>query len=534
MAPIPLAQAPPKSVGSYSEWKRPEICIAFCLTLAILVSDWSRFLAGAAQLAFFDDDFYYYLQIARSLAHGHGSTFDGIHYTNGYHPLWMLVLWAICLLPQMTWLPVVTLLLCTSALLCFVLGRRSLLRTGCTPLLATLIGAFLGYMTMFVNRGGMEITLTLPLLFLLCSLRLEARLSLDGSRAVLYGLLGAAVILSRLDSILLIGPLFVTELIMIRTKSVGAALRAAGRLGIGLLPVLFYVVLNLWLFGTASPVSGQAKQLEDHPAFSAGVIITLVRYLPTAIRATVLAPAALLIALSLTRLAKTGFRGNDRAYQPLLFSLVAFPVFHLLVLASLSDWPLWNWYLYSWIAGALGACLVLCAVTACDPQPERQLPAWSMAALAGLLLLTLGSYAVQRLHLARHQDGVTFQIYQTATDLTRFASDHPGNYAMGDRAGLPGYLLHQPLLQLEGLVMDRQYLGHIRRQENLLEVLKGYRVRYYVGSSLARAGGCFLAVEPYQGGEQSPKMRATICTPPVATFHNSGGETEVFDLAAKQ
>src|SRR5262245_20471955 len=38
------------------------------------------------------DDGYYYLQIARNVARGAGSTFDGINATNGYHPLWLLTL----------------------------------------------------------------------------------------------------------------------------------------------------------------------------------------------------------------------------------------------------------------------------------------------------------------------------------------------------------------------------------------------------------------------------------------------------------
>lgn len=45
------------------------------------------------RLAFlFYDDAYYYLGIARNLAAGLGSTFDGIHATNGYHPLWCALL----------------------------------------------------------------------------------------------------------------------------------------------------------------------------------------------------------------------------------------------------------------------------------------------------------------------------------------------------------------------------------------------------------------------------------------------------------
>lgn len=37
------------------------------------------------------DDAWYYFQIARNVAGGDGSTFDGINATNGYHPLWLVV-----------------------------------------------------------------------------------------------------------------------------------------------------------------------------------------------------------------------------------------------------------------------------------------------------------------------------------------------------------------------------------------------------------------------------------------------------------
>ena len=37
------------------------------------------------------DDAYYYFKVAQNISEGHGSTFDGINKTNGYHPLWMLI-----------------------------------------------------------------------------------------------------------------------------------------------------------------------------------------------------------------------------------------------------------------------------------------------------------------------------------------------------------------------------------------------------------------------------------------------------------
>src|SRR5215467_6161020 len=37
------------------------------------------------------DDAYYYFKVAQNISEGHGSTFDGMNPTNGYHPLWMLI-----------------------------------------------------------------------------------------------------------------------------------------------------------------------------------------------------------------------------------------------------------------------------------------------------------------------------------------------------------------------------------------------------------------------------------------------------------
>jgi hypothetical protein len=95
---------------------------------------------------------------------------------------------------------------------------------------------------------------------------------------------------------------------------------------------------------------------------------------------------------------------------------------------------------------------------------------------------------------------------------------------MGDRAGMVGYLLGDPLVQTEGLMMDPGYLLHIRNQDDLLATLRTYGVRYYIVSERRelsrfdkqRDGGCFLAEEPYVTGHATLHMRAALCGPPVA------------------
>jgi hypothetical protein len=103
---------------------------------------------------------------------------------------------------------------------------------------------------------------------------------------------------------------------------------------------------------------------------------------------------------------------------------------------------------------------------------------------------------------------------------------------MGDRAGTPGYLLHEPLIQLEALVMDKGFLANIRSQRPLAEVLHEYGVRYYIATNPVQSHGCWLTTEPLLAGPDAPHMRDTFCMPPIAEFSHSGYNTVIFDLAA--
>jgi hypothetical protein len=101
---------------------------------------------------------------------------------------------------------------------------------------------------------------------------------------------------------------------------------------------------------------------------------------------------------------------------------------------------------------------------------------------------------------------------------------------MGDRSGAVGYLLDEPVVQTEGLMMDAPYLELIRKQLPLREVLKRYNVRYYVGSAKKPFTGCFNAKEPAQAGPHSSHLEADFCEAPVARWSFAGVQTMIFDL----
>jgi len=68
----------------------------FCWILIISLLIVVIFVSYAIDLMFLinfaHDDSFYYLKIAKNISEGYGSTFDQITITNGYHPLWLLIL----------------------------------------------------------------------------------------------------------------------------------------------------------------------------------------------------------------------------------------------------------------------------------------------------------------------------------------------------------------------------------------------------------------------------------------------------------
>ena len=74
------------------------VAISFLIQLGFI---WSASLERLVTYAIVDDAFYY-LQIARNVMHGFGTTFDGFHKTNGFQPLWQILLLPIGLVPSKT------------------------------------------------------------------------------------------------------------------------------------------------------------------------------------------------------------------------------------------------------------------------------------------------------------------------------------------------------------------------------------------------------------------------------------------------
>ncbi len=160
---------------------------------------------------FIRDDAYYYFKVAQNISEGHGSTFDGIHPTNGYHPLWMLICVPIFALARYdVILPLRVLVLVTGILqIATAILLYRLIRSAVSPPAAMLAAAywvFSTYILLFLYKTGVESSIGLFFIVLLIYLTYKFEQTWrttapSAGRLCLLGAVAALAVFSRLDLI---------------------------------------------------------------------------------------------------------------------------------------------------------------------------------------------------------------------------------------------------------------------------------------------------------------------------------------------
>lgn len=161
------------------------------------------------------DDAFYYFKVAQNISEGHGSTFDGINPTNGYHPLWMLVcvpIFALArfdlILPLRILIIVLAGLRAATSILLYRLLRNVIARP--IAMLGALYWAFNNYIHWTAYQQGLETGLAALclVLFLYLLQRFERdrkTASVTRKQIAALALAATLVMFSRLDMVFLAG-----------------------------------------------------------------------------------------------------------------------------------------------------------------------------------------------------------------------------------------------------------------------------------------------------------------------------------------
>lgn len=222
------------------------------------IKTWASLSLGARGVSRFIDDAFYYIIIARNFSQTGVPTFDGVNATNGFHPLWMLMLAAMYrvigatsdLFTQIVAVKTLEALVLACALAVCV-GAFHRLRDS-TPVAWGFLGAalvMLAPQSPWLFEQGMESTLAAGLLMMVIYAALAERRALLAAGLPL-------LFLARLDTLVFaIAPL---TLAWVLRKP--GAWKSDFKLFVPLAVVVaIYLGLNIVFTGHATPISGQIK-----------------------------------------------------------------------------------------------------------------------------------------------------------------------------------------------------------------------------------------------------------------------------------
>lgn len=417
------------------------------------------------------DDSYYYLVVARNIAAGLGSTFDGTNeLTNGYHPLWMGLLVPLCLLAKSPEPALRLTLLLSGALSIGMLAflRRTLNdAVGPWATLAMLVlfawPRFLG-----LTQNGLETALLLLLYAVVIDALVRGRFATTSQR-VGFGLLLGFTMLARLDSVFLIlaaglwalvewargGSFWSAFAADSRTQREERSATAASRLLSHLpllaaaLPVVPYLFWNLAVFGHLQPVSGAMKTTFPEPGFHPAPLRDFPEY-------GLLTGVALLAVL-------IGLRPGASRFARALGLLALAALLHAAYTIVFMVWAVDRWQF------GLLVVLGLTALPAAAGQILARLP--RPLATGAVIAAIAGAVVVQAYSLRLREGRYQSETYRLAL----WAREHLPKDAMlsATDSGVIAFFSERPTVNLDGLINSFDYLECVQegggRVEEYLE-----------------------------------------------------------------
>lgn len=521
------AVSPPLKVG------RRHVAFTFCAVLVLVayapLDAWLREGLPSA-FRWFADDAFYYLAIADHSPDTGLYTFDGIHPTNGFHPLWQYLLTLVVHVFDLrqeaqirfAFLTSIAFVAIGSAFFSIAVLRS--VRNVSLALLAAVPGYYwwiapspspdVGAQWSFVN--GMESPLSI-LLFGILAWMLANRCVLFGNlplrNVARVSLVISVLTLSRLDDVFLFAP-FLAFLVAFAGSRREALRRALVFSAIPLVLIGSYLVYNQAYAGAALPVSGAEKAgglIGGLLRNGYGVITMLLPALDVrSVAPTVWADEAWrMIQMIIPALGALGWLAvfGPRLRQPyadlsaywhailsLLASYVVLKAGYNFVFVGL--WHQGSWYYplstmtFNWIVAALVAG-AMDAVVADRLLPQRKLLGFTLPvrplAVAGCVLLILVAANVFASTRAARERVPTFEFFSQREEIAKALERRcPACGILAFDDGIVAYSLTTPTMNGIGLTLDLEAL-RAKRAGRLLDLAwqRGFRMLVSVSYPIA-------------------------------------------------
>jgi hypothetical protein len=450
---------------------------ALAAGLAVL---WLPFLvyalvAGDDHLVrFFPDDAFYYLQPAWNWARHGTPTFDGVHFTNGYHPLNFVLVTALALgttkssLLSVTFAAHSLLALGGSALAAAYFGTRRRLLVTWTAFVVLASPALMLFVHLSAGlEAGLVVACT-ALLFI--SLQAALRAGCESVRHNLaLGLSAALVLLARLDTIIPVAIVMTGFLGILVTKDCArtqwpARLRsAAATVVVPLVSLSGYLLVNWVTTGHLVPISGTVKRAA---AFGAHSWNASTRGTPAGF-AIALLPMAISVVTMVVAARRIRGRGEpDGEDHAMLLGSLGNLAFYAYLAVGVEN--VFRWYFAFPIGCALVGATYLVRLAADGPSPRasRRWPVTGMAALVGAGVVLNVACLVW---IGTRTASTSYQLKHVSELVNRWGGDRSVTATLD--AGVIGFFASGRVINLDGLANDFEYLEQYLRTGRVGEYL---------------------------------------------------------------
>ncbi|MEW5801269.1 MAG: hypothetical protein AB1847_04095 [bacterium] len=407
------------------------------------------------------DDAFYYMNIASHIASGHGATFDGINKTNGFHPLWQLMLIPVYrLIPSNRLLALrvtlifqllvfISILILTIRFTCRIYGAIALF-----PILIVFL--FSGFSNCLLE--GMETPIHLVILALIIVYMTETwsvhhpTLPKDATLGILIGLLT----LARLESFLILFSCLVfmawyrlsNKLQLLHF--VVRAIRITAPVTMLVLPFLIWNKIN---FGHFATISSRLKSTFPHLSFKPSLFL---RYPQWA--ALVIVTLLFFLILVFGRYFKTGQRILQEMSQPyqnasLIYCL--YVLMHFSFILLFSRWEIGGWYFAPYLLVIpLSSGPVISALRK-SSYSARLRPVFVFIIILGLGL----DISMQCLSLRYRLNGYANSFHRPSYRAALWAKQNipKGAVFATTDCGVFGYFSERSVIELDGIVNNFEY-----------------------------------------------------------------------------
>ena len=450
----------------------------------------------------FADDFYYYLTTARNFIDLKFITFDQISSTNGFQPLWFLIILCLKFLisNEIVFNCLIITLIFSLSFLSFVNFRFFLIKKNYSNTSSGFISISISFLSLFFSKNGMEISLAI-FLFSISLIHFN-------SNNILFSLFAFLTFLARLEFILFYAVILFYDLFL--KKKI---FQKKYVLKISILPLLLiiYFIFNNFYFDNFLPESGIAKSLNNEFKFN----IENFSFLKS--QGLGMKFISFLFYLNIFGLF---FLFSKKLKIFTKFALITVVIFFISY-SLRSAWPLWTWHFFFL---SISTPLIID-----DLIKSFRFSFIKYRSLFIGVFFVLSYFVLYVENFGSDNDHI-LNVAKKISNHYKFREYE--RFAMGDMAGKTSYLLNKQLIQTEGLVGGKKVLDKIRNQKSLCELFEEYNVEIYLTSKFENKNGKYYIAEPSQKSKNIKKMTGILLKSPDKIFNS--GNLKIYAFNVKQ